>query len=302
MTFSIIIPTKDRPVDLQNCLKSIVKQTVLPLEVIVVDASSEDISIENQKNAERILKDRIEFVYIKSEPGVNKQRNRGADYAKGDIIFFLDDDVVIEKDYCEKILEVYKLKGDQNLGGVQGCSLNYYGKSKINNAFRKLFFMTRITSSGKSRFLPSLGYVYIERPKEIIEVEALPALVCSYYKDKFNEFRFDEEFERCTDLEISFRMSRKYKFYQTPYAIARHCHSKLTHLNERELNRLYMIYSYKLVKKHLPRKSIKWLAYYWSVVGMVMLSIVKSLIHLNSDPLIGTLEGLKSIYNNKFKK
>lgn len=299
MTFSIIVPTKDRPADLQNCLKSIVRQTVLPLEVIVVDASSDNISIANRNNAEKIMADKkVKLIYIHSEPGVNKQRNLGADNASGDIIFFLDDDVVIKEDYCEKILEVYKLKGDQNLGGVQGCSLNYYHPSRINNVFRKLFFMTRISENERSRFLPSMGYVYIEQPKEIIEVESLPSLVCSYYRSVFNEFRFDESFDRCTDLELSYRVSRKYKLYQTPYASAYHHHSKSTHLSIRQLNKLYIIYTHRLVKKHLPRKMANWLAYYWSVVGEVILSTVKSFARLNPDPLIGTLEGLKHIISS----
>ena len=301
MTFSIVIPTKDRLLDLQNCVKSIVNQTVLPLEVIVVDASSDSISIVNKKNCEKIINDKIKLIYLRSTPGVNKQRNLGADNANGDIIFFLDDDVVLKDDYNEKILEVYKLKDSQNLGGVQGCSLNYYGQSRINNIFRKLFFMTRISVNEKSRFLPSMGYVYMEKPEDIVEVEAMPALVCSYYREKFNEFRFDETFERCTDLELSYRVSRKYKLYQTPYALATHHHSEATHLNIRELNRLYLIHMHKLVKKSMPRKITNWIAYYWSIVGQLILDAGKSCISLNSDSFFGSLEGLKCIMFQKHK-
>ncbi len=51
MRYSIIIVTKDRPADLQNCASSIVNQTVLPHEVIIVDASSDSTSAENKKSA-----------------------------------------------------------------------------------------------------------------------------------------------------------------------------------------------------------------------------------------------------------
>ncbi len=295
MTFSIIISTKDRPVDLQHTVKSIAKQTCVPDELIIVDASSDNIRAENKKNCEINSGVKIKLVYIESAPGVNKQRNLGAENANSDIIFFLDDDVVLNEDYSEKIMEVYKLKGDQNLGGVQGCILNYYNQTWINRNFKKIFFMTRTAVNERSRFLPSLGYVFICVPKTIIEVEAMPSLICSYYREKFNEFRFDELFERCTDLELSFRVSRKYKLYQTPFAIATHYHSEDTHLNIKKLNMLYVIYTHKMIKKHLTKKASNWLAYSWSIVGEVILSAAKSLVKFSPESILGTMEGLKVI-------
>jgi glycosyltransferase involved in cell wall biosynthesis len=299
VTFSIIIPTKDRPKDFKNCISSIINQKVLPHELIVVDASSDSISIVNQKSCEKIINNKIKLIYLRSTPGVNKQRNLGADKANSDIIFFLDDDVILEEEYCSKILEVYKLRDNQDLGGVQGCILDYYNPTWINRTFKKLFFMTRAAVDEKSRFLPSLGYVYILKPKEIIEVEAMPSLICSYYKKVFDEFRFDETFDRCTDLELSYRVSRRYKLYQTPYAVASHHHSKETHLNIRKLNKLYVIYTHKLVKKHMPSQITNWLAYCWSVIGELILSAIKTCVHLSPAPVLGTLEGITQIITNK---
>jgi len=301
MTFSIIVPTRDRPEDLRRCTSSIVNQMVLPCELIVVDASSGSISRENQKNCEKIIAGKIKLVYIRSKPGVNVQRNLGADNASGEIIFFQDDDVVLYENCHEKMLEVYKLKKDMNMGGVQGTIQNYFGMSRFYNKFRKLFFMTRMSENEESRFLPSMGYIFIPFPKEIIEVEAMSTLLCSYYRKVFNEFRFDETFSRCTDIEISYRVSRKYKLFQTPYALATHHHSEETHLNIRELNRLYLIHMHKLVKKSMPRKITNWIAYYWSIVGQLILDAGKSCISLNSDSFFGSLEGLKCIMFQKYK-
>ncbi|RJO62171.1 glycosyltransferase family 2 protein, partial [candidate division WS5 bacterium] len=201
MTYSIVVPTKDRPLDLQNCVRSIMNQTALPYEIIVSDSSSGKINKENKQYCEDIVKGKLKLNHISTSPGVNKQRNTGANEATGDIIFFVDDDIVMQKDYAEKVLEVYKMKKGENIGGVQGTISNYFNQTWINRTFKKLFFMTRASINEKSRFLPSLGYIYIYMPKEIIEVEALSAGLCSYYRNVFYEFRFDETFERCTDLE-----------------------------------------------------------------------------------------------------
>lgn len=299
MTFSVIIPTKNRPDDLQNCVKSIANQTVLPIEVLVVDASSDNISAENRKNCERIIGNKIKLIYLRTEPGVNKQRNIGAGNTIGDIIFFLDDDVVIQENYNEKILEVYKLKSSPDTGGVQGTMANYFNQSWINRTFRKIFFMTRASVKEKSRFLPSLGYVYMLMPKDIIEVEAMSAGCCSYYKSIFNKFWFDEAFDRCTDLEINFRISRKYKLYQTPHALLIHNHSTATHLDDRQINKRNFINIHKLAQKHLPHRVLNRLAYYWSIVGELILHTTKSCMRLDPRPILGTLDGIKSILTTR---
>ncbi|RJO61113.1 hypothetical protein C4544_03640, partial [candidate division WS5 bacterium] len=133
-------------------------------------------------------------------------------------------------------------------------------------------------------------------------VEALSAGLCSYYRNVFYEFRFDETFERCTDLEISYRVSRKYKLYQTPYALLTHNHSKATHLDGRELNRSIIINIHKLVQKHLPHKLSNWFAYYWSVVGEIILSTAKSCMHADSSAIRGTLDGIKYIFAENMQK
>ncbi len=297
--FSIIIPTKDRPQDLENCIASIANQSVLPKEMIVVDASSEDICLANKNNCANIVQNKSKLLHIPSCPGVNIQRNTGAAMASGEVIMFIDDDVVLEKDYCEKILEVYGLYNHTNIGGVSGAMRNYYNSGLINRAFKKLFFMTRVTLHEGGRFLPSLGYVYVLSPKEIIEVQVMQSGFCSYYRDIFNKYKFDKSFDRCTDLDISYRVSRKYKLFQTPYAQLTHYHSESTHLNIRKLNERLCINEYNLVNKHLPRKFRYRAAYYISVVGELILASVKSLVKFSPDPLLGRLDGLKVILENR---
>lgn len=302
MISSFVICTKDRPLDLQSCVKSIVKQTILPYEVIIVDASSGDISIENQKNCESILDNKIKFVYIRSEPSTTRQRNIGVNSAIGDIVFFLDDDVILRQNYHEKMLEVYELKNDQNLGGVRGSYSNYNDESRkttwLEGIFRKLFFMRRDLISGKSRTLPSLYPVEILKPDKIIEVEYMPTCICSYYRKILNEFKFDENLDRyalAEDWDLSYRVSRKYKLYQTPYALLFHKISPIMRIGNREFRKIQVLNLNYLAKKHLPPRSLNWLAYYWSLVGYVLFYAVKSALNFNCNELLGILNGIKSI-------
>lgn len=195
---------------------------------------------------------------------MSEASNPGNIFCQGWVYFFFDDDVILERNYHEKMLEVYKLKSDQNLGGVRG-SFAIDKSTWIDRTFRKLFLMTRYSMNEKNRFLPSLQYVFIEKPTEIIEVECMPTCICSFYRKIFNKFKFDEmldEYAFGEDKDFSYMVSRKYKFYQTPYALLSHDHSPILRLSVRECRKVETINRHYLAKKHLLPRSINWLAYY----------------------------------------
>ena len=91
MTISVIIPTHNRPKGLLTAFKSIAGQTVLPLELIVVDdGSAPPVGEDFFEDAPVEL--RTLLIRNETPEGAPKARNRGIWQAKGDWIAFLDDD------------------------------------------------------------------------------------------------------------------------------------------------------------------------------------------------------------------
>ena len=296
ITSSFIICTKDRPEDLQKCVESILEQTVLPQECIVVDASAN--STENENNCKRIINKRIKFMHIKSEPSTTKQRNIGVDNSRGDIVFFLDDDVILDKEYHEKMLSVYRERSGDDVGGVRGTIGNEEALTQPKLFLRRFFMLTRYSVNEESKFLPSGNYVYIPQPKEIIEVECMPSGVCSYYKKVFNEFRFDETLNGYAlkeDMELSYRVSRKYKLYQTPYAILYHYNSRTGRMSIEESAALRIINSYYLFKKNMPRSFFNNLCFSWSLLGTIIIDFIRLLTHQDTENIRGSLKGIAKI-------
>lgn len=294
MTSSFIICTKDRDIDLRSCLESIVVQTILPAEVIVVDASSDDICLRNEKNGRDILCEKTRFIYTRSKPSTTRQRNIGIDRSLGDVIFFLDDDVILNADYHEKILEVYQQRDDGNLGGVRGSYVNYYRPNTLENIFRKIFFMNVLQLKGRSWISPSLNPVEVLVPDRIMAVEYMPSCICSYYRKVLDEFRFDEHLDRyglSEDLDLSYRISRKYKLYQTPYARLIHNHSSIARINMREFRRLQIMNLHYLVMKHFGRKSFHMIAFYWNVLGHILFELMRYVRTSDNTELRGIVDG-----------
>jgi len=86
---SVVIPTRDRLGFLKGAVSSVLRQTLQPCEVIVVDDASSDGTPEwlVEQDPERV-------VVVRLEEHVERAiaRNRGLDRARADYVLFLDDD------------------------------------------------------------------------------------------------------------------------------------------------------------------------------------------------------------------
>jgi glycosyltransferase involved in cell wall biosynthesis len=79
---------------IEKCLKSIKSQTYPNIEIIVVDALQ--YNLEEQKKCKEIIKKYA--VYLQDGPERCIQRNRGIKEAKGEYIYFLDQDMYLRPD------------------------------------------------------------------------------------------------------------------------------------------------------------------------------------------------------------
>ena len=86
--FSVIIPIYNKEKDVETTIKSVLNQTYIDYEIILVDDGSTDNSL-NIVNA--IEDDRIQ-IFTKQNEGVSKTRNYGITKAKAEYIAFLDAD------------------------------------------------------------------------------------------------------------------------------------------------------------------------------------------------------------------
>lgn len=96
VTVSVVIPTHDRREFLSSAVNSVLGQTWLPNEIIIVDNGSEPLELEIESSLIRVLR-------IKPHAGASAARNYGVSQARGTYIAFLDDDDYWEPRYLEKI-------------------------------------------------------------------------------------------------------------------------------------------------------------------------------------------------------
>lgn len=101
---SIIVPVYNAEKQLERCLSSILTQSYLNLEVILVDDGSVDRSAAIC-DAARDIDARVQVIH-KQNGGVSEARNIGLDLATGDYVQFVDSDDYLEQDATRCLLEV----------------------------------------------------------------------------------------------------------------------------------------------------------------------------------------------------
>ncbi len=110
MTVSVVVPAYNAERYISRCIESVVKQTVLPLELILVDDGSVDGTLnilnEYMKRFPSLIR-----VIAKGNGGVSSARNEGVRHACGEYICFVDADDVIDESYIESHLRVMVLFG-----------------------------------------------------------------------------------------------------------------------------------------------------------------------------------------------
>lgn len=99
MKFSIVIPLHNKAPFVCETLQSIVDQTEMPYELIIVDDKSTDGSLELvtrflKKVPEHFKSVQVEIVALEENRGVSYARNLGFSKTSGDIISFIDADDV----------------------------------------------------------------------------------------------------------------------------------------------------------------------------------------------------------------
>jgi len=97
MKISCIIPTCDRPEFLIEAINSVLKQTLLPAEIIIVNNGRGPLNLPPQIAEEVKIHDIAPYV------GAAQARNFGASVAIGDYLAFLDDDDLWSAAYLENV-------------------------------------------------------------------------------------------------------------------------------------------------------------------------------------------------------
>ena len=289
MTVSFVIPTIGRSQELKSLLASFTRQTVKPNEIIIVDQGDK-----------RDVDWKTEFanlpiqIYSVDFRSLTKARNFGVSKSSGDIVGFLDDDIVLGGDYVKNILQCFT--GHQQALGVQGLITNFEAThtAKVGgnglvyrayNLFAKIFLLNN--SSRTNKLLWSGRNQYASRVDKMIGCEWLSG-IGNYRRKVFEEFTFDENlvgYALGEDKLFSFPISEKYpgSLFLDPTIKCEHHHADGGRPQSRAWVEMKIDYTYYLWDKLFREKGILAVAaYWWANLGDLLVVFFSLILGKNS--------------------
>ena len=134
MDLSVVIPSSpDRLFFLSSCIANVLRQTFKPKEIVVV----------YDKGKGKFFEDVLGARVVESDGhGLSEARNKGVEATSGDLIAFVDDDVVIaDRNLFEKV--VSEFESDERLG-IYGVAVKplFYSSAKLPDRFAWIFGCT----------------------------------------------------------------------------------------------------------------------------------------------------------------
>jgi glycosyltransferase involved in cell wall biosynthesis len=289
-------------------LKSILDQTHLPDEIIVID----DGGLNDMPYRIDFEQNKIQCILKKkSQKGLTRSRNLGVNLATGDIVIFLDDDVVLTPNYIEKIVRVYESGFDVKLGGVGGVDLNFRkpGFLKYIEFLYNIIFLISPVSIGTHTFSGFSEQILTRRVNPINKIgraTILDGFSCSYHSDVFKEFLFAEDYpdNRCQgeDKDFSLRVSQKFNLYIQPNAQLYHYLSSIERPNKYKMGKNIILSAYRLFSRYVRKNKYEQIFFYYSFFGYFLKFFIRFLLTRKKDELErikGFLDAFQVIRKNE---
>src|SRR3989344_2973374 len=213
---SVLIITRNRAQMLRNCLESLVKQTLLPDEVLVVYTSTD-----NTKNVILSFKNKLPIKYSEEKQiGIPYARNRGIKEASGTLLLMLDDDCEADKVWIEKMVEAHRKY--PKAWAIQGrtYSLPKNGMYSLVSEFSSLLYVRNYAK----KIVPLNNFLskYFTEEIEILMCETRNLSIKTSLLKK-HKLSFDADFYRGEDTDLGKQILQKnglIMFY--PHAILGH--------------------------------------------------------------------------------
>lgn len=313
---SVVIATRNRSEALETIsLPSLAKQSFKDFEVIIWDASDDDKSKVVVKNFIKSHPDMVVRYFKAPRTGLPSQRNDAVKVAKGEIIYFIDDDSELSVDAIEIVFKTL------HNTIYSGCEVPIKGlkeklkRSKLNfYAYVIASIVFRLMGGSNRRYFRLSGYNTHEnnfmrkrfKPKSE-DPEWLMGCSMAYKREVFKDHSFDEQLQRFGGYALGEDSSFSYSLHVSGYKLHMckegyviHHHYESGRAQPANMYAM-IIYNYHLIwKKYIYSKhKLSIFLRIWAIFGYLVVYLFKSIFSWNINPIKGWFWGVKAIFDGR---
>lgn len=290
MEISVVIPTRNRPELLKRLLIALQNQNLRANQIIVVDSSDKLLRL-SQEN--RAIPPVTTFVYTEIRSAAI-QRNIGIEHVSHncEYLFFLDDDVLPQPDYFEKMASSLS-KND--VIGVSGLAINPKATgarlkpSGLVGIIQRMFLLD---SKHDGKLLMSGVNIPLRHGTKLPqEVDWL--IGCAGWQfSEIKDLRFENDFygqSLAEDVIFSAQAKKRGKLITDPSVVLSHDESEIGRASNQDHWEMWMINRWRLIKvQHFGLPGIA--AFWWSSLGQLAIFLLSKLI--KGDNYLASARGI----------
>jgi GT2 family glycosyltransferase len=276
----VIIPTKNRRTDLEETIRTLLAQTRMADELIIVDQSQTESLLQTSSLP-------LKYIYDPGISGLTQARNEGMKQATGDFWLFLDDDVALEPDFIGKLLAAYA----PGVTGVSGIITNYTAPPVVRRIWTAIFQV--------GPFHDSRQAIYYDAKRLAgsapIKVREFGGGLMSFRADDIRGLRFDENLRGACfgeDIDFCARLPRNCVLLITPQARLVHKRSPEARNSVHWLD-LHAQGSNYMRQRHWRYGIWNSLCFAWLNVGYTLSAILSSARRMSLEPCRAWKRGAK---------
>lgn len=268
---AFVIPTRNRRGDLSRMLGTLAAQTRQPDQVIVVDGSDPDQTIEDVCGHFPGLQ--IDYVRV-FPPSLAAQRNAGMQVVRPEITVagYLDDDLVLESTCVEAMARFWEAASPR----VGGASFN------ITNVPRPPFSRVKgwfgLDGPRPGAVLPS-GYQTMICPvDETIQTDWLFGGATMWRREVIRAYPYDEWFVGTgfmEDVDYSHAVRQQWELWVVADARLQHLSAPIRREMFYRIGEWEVVNRLHIIRKH-PHLSTRRFA--WAVVGQMLVNLTKAIV------------------------
>lgn len=210
---SVIIPVS-RSDTIYNCLNSLIKNNLGALQTEIIIVENPEITI--NKDIIGHLPQQISLIIKKSRVNhPSAMRNLGADGSTGEFLVFIDDDVIVSKNWLKNIYQILIKNPEEIICGPNVDISDNFSYS-LSNTIQSLYVSEGLKSHA------------IQKDKIKIDHHNIPLNNCAFKKEIFGKIKgFNEKVDYYLDDVEFFYICHKlgYIFFQYPELTIQH-HSR----------------------------------------------------------------------------
>jgi GT2 family glycosyltransferase len=281
LSLDAVVCTRDRPAELDACLRSLAVQQLPPRRVLVVDAGSV---------AAAPVIDGLEVEVVRAAPGLPRQRNVALARADADLVAFFDDDVEIEPGYLGEVIRFFEAR--PACVGVSGNILNDVPRALPSTLYRRVFGLADDDGSLRR----SGDVAYLRGPVVPTRVDVISGANMTFRRETVAELRFREElgeYAYMEDADFALRAGTRGELWMLPTARLVHHVSPRSRLSRSRYVEEVFVNSTVLFLALRATHGLSWAAFIWRMTGRALAYAATALPDRSPAAIVGVARGAR---------